>query len=282
VIRLIINRDLPYVLIRFIPFENIYNGLVLLFLFIVPLSGVIGYFLGGYLITPVIVFIHKKIIGKKLFYGIHYQTPSEKIHLFSKSIFPVLMSINLSTMFLTPELVGFLLDATLISEFENISRIFILVRLLGESVLLMITFGVAMVPFAAVWFLEDSGIVYSNKTTKVGGDRAEEPLILKSMGDWFQTIFKSYAGLGAIVTYILIIQNFVSKFLINLGLPGNLLNIPTLILWLGLPLYLVLAAIPCIIFHDLIKNHRIRYVRKVAGKLKIRDAAKISFELEKE
>jgi len=260
----------------------VFNELAVLFIFIVPLSGVIGYALGGYLITPIIIFIHKKIIGKNLYYGIHYQTPSDKIHLFTKSIYPVLMSINLSTMFLTPEIVGFLLDAAIISEFENISRIFILIRLLGESLLLMITFGLAMVPFAVVWFLEDSGIVYSNKITNVSEERAEEPLKLKSMGDWFQTIFKSYAGLGAIVTYILIIQNFVSKFLLNLGLPGNLLNIPTLILWLGLPLYLVLAAIPCFILHDLIKNHRIRFVRKVAEKLKIRDSAIISFDLTEE
>lgn len=281
IIRLIFREDLPNALSRFIPFDGLLNELTFLFIFIVPLSGLVGYLIGGYILSPITIYIHKKIFGKKMVYGIHEQVPLDKIHLFSKAIFPALMAINLSTYFLTPEIVNFLLDTALVTEFENVMRVYVLVRLLGESVLLMLTFGLAMAPFSAVWFLEESGIIYSNKSDSWNGEQIDKPFLLKSMGDWFQTIFKSYAGLGAIITYILIIYNFIVNFIKDFGLPGNLLNIPSLILWLGLPIYLILATIPCLILNDIIKKHRIKFIKKVANKLGIKERAVISFELKR-
>ncbi|MFX0059370.1 MAG: hypothetical protein ACFE85_06900 [Candidatus Hodarchaeota archaeon] len=282
IMRLIFREDFPIALSRFVPFDSVFNELAFLFIIIIPVSSIIGFVLGGYFLTPVVIYIHKKIFGKKMFYGIHYQPSIDKIKLFSKAIFPAFMAINLSTLFLTPEIVSFLLDATLVTEFETIMKVGVLVRLLSESVLLMFTFGLALGLFSIVWFLEDSGIIYSNKKSINSLERAEEPFTLKSMGDWFQTIFKSYAGLGAIISYVLIIYEFLTNFIKNLGIPGNLLNIPSLVLWLGLPFYLVLAAIPCLILNDLIRNHRIKYIRKIADKFKIRDPALISFQLKKE
>jgi hypothetical protein len=280
--RFIFKDKSPIALSRFIPFDNIFNEVAFLFTLIIPFSSIIGFIIGGYFITPVVIYIHKKIIGKKMFYGIHYQPSTDKIKLFSKAIFPAFMAINLSTLFLTPEIVSFLLDAALVTEFETIMKVGVLVRLLSESVLLMVTFGLALGLFSIVWFLEDSGIIYSNKKIVNSSERPEEPFTLKLMGDWFQTIFKSYAGLGAIISYVLIIYDFLNNFIKNLGIPANLLNIPSLILWLGLPFYLVLAAIPCLILNDLIKNHRIKYIRKIADKFGISDPAIIKFTLIKE
>ncbi|MFX1587209.1 MAG: hypothetical protein ACFFC1_03555 [Promethearchaeota archaeon] len=285
IMRLIFKEsDSPIALSRFVPFDNIFNELTFLFTVIIPVSSIVGFVIGGYLLTPLVLYLHKKIFGRKMFYGIHYQPTEDKIKLFSKAIFPAFMAINLSTLFLTPEIVNFLLDTALVTNVESILKVGVLVRLLSESVLLMITFGLALGLFSIVWFLEDSGIIYSNKKSKTSLDveGTEEPFILKSMGDWFQTIFKSYAGLGAILSYVLIIYDFLTTFIKNLGIPGNLLNIPSLILWLGLPFYLVLAAIPCLILNNIIRNHRIKYIRKVADKFKINSPAVISFEIKKE
>ena len=193
--RFIFKEDSPIALSRFVPFDNIFNELAFLFTIIIPISSIVGFIIGGYLLTPLVIYIHKRIFGKKLFYGIHYQPTKDKIKLFSKAIFPAFMAINLSTLFLTPEIVNFLLDTALVTNVESLMKIGVLIRLLSESVLLMITFGLALGLFSIVWFLEDSGIIYSNKKSinSLDAERTEEYFTLKSMGDWFQTIFKSYA-----------------------------------------------------------------------------------------
>ena len=61
-----------------------------------------------------------------------------------------------------------------------------------------------------------------------------------------------------------------------------MLNIPSLFLWLGLPFYLVFSMIPAVIVHDAFKKHRLRYVRKIAYGIGIRDTAFVSFELKKQ
>jgi hypothetical protein len=132
--------------------------------------------------------------------------------------------------------------------------------------------------FSSVWFLKDSGIIYSNKERLIN---SEESFTLKSIGDWLQTMLRSYAGIGSIITYIIIIYDFLTNFINNLGFPGNLLNIPGIILWLGLPLYLAISLIPALIFNDLIKRRRSSYVRKVGKKFGIKDSVEISFEFKK-
>lgn len=93
---------------------------------------------------------------------------------------------------------------------------------------------------------------------------------------------KGYAGIGVIFTYIFVIYDFVILFIENIGHPGNMLNVPSLFLWLGLPFYLVFSMIPAVIVHDAFKKHRLRYVRKIAYGIGIRDTAFVSFELKKQ
>jgi hypothetical protein len=101
------------------------------------------------------------------------------------------------------------------------------------------------------------------------------------MGDWFETIFKSFAGLGAIISYILIIYDFLDIFLANLNKPSNIWNIPSLVLWLGLPFYLIFATIPSILINDIIKEHRIKYIKNSGKHLGITDDALIDLEFKK-
>ncbi|MFX0155511.1 MAG: hypothetical protein ACFE9Q_13395 [Candidatus Hodarchaeota archaeon] len=277
--RELFKPTIPIALTRFVPLNDVLLELALIFIIILPLSSLFGLLIGGYLITPIILYIHKKFYGSKMYYGIQIEQRSEKLHLFSKSFFPVLMAINLSSILLTPTIVQFILSTDIIIEFDTASKIPILTRFFADIILLMFTLGLSTLLFSSVWFLKDSGIIYSNKQ-KI--ENSNESIVLRSIGDWFQTILRSYAGIGAIFTYVLVVSDFITKFIENYGLPGNIFNIPSLILWLGLPLYLTISLVPTIVVNDLIKRNRINYIRKISKKAGIKDSAFITFEFKKD
>ncbi|MFX0003436.1 MAG: hypothetical protein ACFFAA_05940 [Promethearchaeota archaeon] len=270
---------IPIALSRFVPLDDILLELGFIYIIILPLSALVGLLIGGYLISPIILYLHKKLYGSKMYYGIQFEQRPEKLSLFSKSFFPVLMAINLSSILFTPTIVEFILTADVTNIFEYVSGIPMLTRFFADTILLMLTLGLATMFFSSVWFLRDSGIFFSNKQ-KV--ENSNEAIILRSIGEWFQTILRSYAGIGVIITYILVVYDFIIRFIKNYGLPGNVFNIPTLILWLGLPLYLTISLIPTLIINDILKNKRINYIRKIGNKFGIKDTLTISFELKKD
>ena len=267
----------PLTLTRFIPLDDALIELAFMFTFILPVSSIIGVVVGGYCITPIILFTHKKIIGSKMYYGFQNEKVG-KSKLLSRVFFPVLMAINLSSIFLSPTTIRFILEGDLINTIDVVSKIPVLTRFLAEIILLTITFGVAAFLFSAVWYLKDSGITYSNKQKLINSD---EPFVLKTIGDWFQTILRSYAGIGAIITYVLVIYNFLADFSNNLADKSNIVNILSLILWLGLPFYLAISLIPALIINDLIKKSRVKYIRKIGKKLGIQDSVEVSFEFKR-
>ena len=266
-------------LTRLIPINNLPIELALIFILILPLSGLLGLFIGGYLLSPIIMVLHKKLIGSKMFYGVQKKSVLRSEKIFSRSFFPILMAINLSSIFITPTIFNYVLEADIVNQSGGLMDLSSWISLLAESVLLIATFGISLFFFSPVWFLKDSGIIYSNKL-KI--EKSQELFTIKSIGDWFQTILKSYAGIGAIITYILIIYNFVNTLIEYTGDPRVFMNIPSLILWLGLPFYLVVSLIPALICNDLIKNHRIKFIRNIGEKIGITHAAIISFELKED
>lgn len=275
ILKILFQPTIPIALTRLIPLDDVLLELGFIFIISLPLSSLIGLIIGGYLIGPIILYLHKKIYGSKMHYGIQMGQRSEKIKLFSKSFFPTLMAINLASILFTPTIVQFILTADVTNIFEDVSKIPMLTRFFAEVILLTLTFGLATMLFSSVWFLHDSGIIYSNKQ-KI--ENSTEPIVLRSIGDWFQIILRSYAGIGAIITYILVVNDFITRFAANYGLPGNIFNIPSLILWLGMPLYLIISLVPTVIINDVIKKKRISYIRKISKKLGIKDTAVITFE----
>jgi hypothetical protein len=273
---LIFPDGTPVALTRFIPVDDVLVELILVFVLILPISGIIGTFFGGYILSPLIMIFHKSFYRSSKFYGIQSEPNNKKVKLLIPSIYPVLMAINLSFYFLTPEIISVILDANVISDLTVVMKIPVFLRLLGQTILLILTFGASTLLFSPVWLLKDSGIIF---TTKYKVENSNESLLIKSIGEWFQTILKGYAGIGVILTYTIVIYDFITLYISNMGQPGNILNIPSLILWLGLPFYLVFSTIPAVIVHDLIKKRRINYIRKIAEKIGIRDNAIVSFEL---
>jgi len=257
--------------------QNFIIELTLIFILILPLSSLLGLVFGGYIISPLILYLHKKINRSKRFYGILHEKKQEKPRMISKGIFPMLMSINLASLLLTPTFIQLILSAEIIFRLESVSNLPMLTQFLAESVALMITFGLTTTFFSSVWFLKDAGIIYSNKE-KI--ESSEEFVEVKSIGEWFNTFLKSYAGISALLTYLIVIYNFFSNFLTNTGVL-NILNIPILILWIGLPFYLAISLIPTIILNDLLETKRVNYIKKIAEKLDIKNTAIISFEFKK-
>ena len=257
--------------------QDVIIELTLIFTLILPLSSLLGLVFGGYIISPLILYLHKKINRSKRFYGILHEKKQEKPRMISKGFFPMLMSINLASLLLTPTFIQLILSAEIIFRLESVSNLPMLTQFLAESVALMITFGLTTTFFSSVWFLKDAGIIYSNKE-KI--ESSEEFVEVKSIGEWFNTFLKSYAGISALLTYLIVIYNFFSNFLTNTGVL-NILNIPILILWIGMPFYLAIALVPTLILNDLLETKRVNYIKKIAEKLDIKNTAIISFEFKK-
>lgn len=275
----IIPEGTPIALTKFIPVDDVLTELFLVFVIILPISGIIGTLLGGYILSPLIMILHKLFYRSKKYYGIQYESEDKKISLLSSGFYPVLMAVNLSFIFLTPEIISAILEADVISNFAVTLKIPVFIRLLGQAILLIFTFGASILLFSPVWLLKDSGIVF---TTKEKVENSNEMLLIKSIGEWFQTLLKGYAGIGVILTYFFVIFDSVTLFINNMGAPGIMLNVPSLILWLGLPFYLVFSTIPAVILHNGLKKRRLSYVRKIAYRIGIRETAIVSFELKKQ
>ena len=276
---IIFPEGTPIALTRFIPIDDVLVELVLVFVILIPISGIIGTLLGGYILSPMIMILHKFFYRSKKYYGIQHEPEDKKISLLSSGFYPVLMAVNLSFVFLTPEIISGILEADVIANFAVVLKIPVFIRLLGQTILLIFTFGASTLLFSPVWVLKDSGIVFTNKDKVVNSN---ETLLIKSIGEWFQTLLKGYAGIGVILTYFFVIFDFIVIFVANIDSPGILLNIPSLFLWLGLPFYLIFSMIPAVILHNALKKRRLSYVRKVAFRIGIQDAVIVSFELKKQ
>jgi hypothetical protein len=122
VLRDILKPQTRFALTRFLPLNDALIELAFIFSIILPMSAIFGVVFGGYVITPVVLFLHKKIYGSKLHYGIQNENPTQNIKLFSRSLFPVLMAINLSSLFLTPTIIQFILEADLVAEIDGVSK----------------------------------------------------------------------------------------------------------------------------------------------------------------
>jgi hypothetical protein len=262
-----LNVDIS--LSEFVPAQDILTELATIFIIILPLTSIFSLLIGGYILTPIVIILHKLFFRSKIYYGIQYESHLESGSFLSLGFYPVLMSINLASIFNRPEIWGFILESNLIAEINVVWRIPALIRFFAMTILLMFTYGISIFLFSPVWYLRDSGIIYTNKR-KI--ENSQESFHLKSLGDWFQTLLKSYAGIGAILNYIFIVYLIATNFI-------NEWDFVVLILWFGLPFYLVLSMIPALIFNDLIRRHRINFTRKLAYKMGIKEKAIISFEL---
>jgi hypothetical protein len=260
----------PY-LTPLIPSNNQYVEVMLILLVFSPISALIGGLVGGYLFAPVFLFIHKNILGSKLIYGIQERSQPHVFKKILRGYYPALLTVNINSiiLFSAPWIYDLILNKELL---ESESKAYSTIYVPGFLVLLMFTLGLGMLVFSFTWFLTDAGIVYSNEERVAG---TGQPVEGRTVGGRYTDFLRGYAGIGVIFSYI----QFLSVYISEQTLPPNLVDIIVfLMFFLGLPVFLLIAVIPSLIFLDITREHRICYVRNIAEKMRITDFVKFSVE----
>ncbi len=67
----------PFALTRFIPISDALIEIAIVFVLILPISGLIGTIVGGYVISPLIMVFYKGLFMSKKYYCIQYETDSK-------------------------------------------------------------------------------------------------------------------------------------------------------------------------------------------------------------
>lgn len=240
-------------IITFSPVENMTFDIIYLILLTMG-TVIIGSILGGYVLAPLFLMAQKNTIGRKMVYGIQESSRPEKFKgAYMKSFFPALLALNFSLMLSdNVALQGLLIQAEAVGTGGSMISIMLI------SALFPLMGAIGMGVFSPVWFLQDAGIVYSNKE-KVKG--TSEPIEIRSVGGWYLYILKGYAGIAVIVSF----YTFLSE-IINSGATDSVMF---LIIWPFMPFMLAFLYMPGVIALDMTYEKRKQFTIKVAEKLGI-------------
>jgi len=233
--------------------------------FIIIITNIIGAVLVGYILGPVFLYVHKKIIGKKMIYGVQERPKTNVFKGTLKAFFPNLMA------------TGF---ALWLIESEDIAKMFVVESVLnsvggymyGIVVMIMITSGISMGLFSSGWFLNDSGIVFTNKEKK---KLSTEPIEVRSVGGWFQNFLKGYAGISVIYAFYIFMWRQVFSVEGSDLFPNMLGSIGILFV----PIFFSLLGLPAIIILDKTLDKRKNYMLKFAKKLGIVETMDLTITL---
>ena len=230
---------------------------------IIPITCIVAFFVGGYLFTPLILFIHKKIIGRRLIYGLReMQSPKKFKGAFLNSLFPALLAFNIAILFS---------DQIFLQEFIFVDTF----TVAGEAILQILTLvflfpiasGIGIAVFSATYFLLDSGIEYTNKKRKKV-QRGSFPPEIRSVGGYYLSYLKGYAGISVVISLAKLMISYFSA--IGAGDTNAVIYIINLIVWPLIPFTITLFMIPVNIIQDLSYERRKKFTLKWAEKLGIR------------
>ncbi|MFX0180743.1 MAG: hypothetical protein ACFE78_11165 [Candidatus Hodarchaeota archaeon] len=249
-------------LTKFLPISDLGVETALIAIVILPLSSIIGLFIGGYGFSPIFLYFHKRIFRSRAEYGIYNRPEIKEFKFFSAGLFSALMAINFSLFLLNPTIVRLSTGGIPDSQ-DDYAKTFV--------VLLVFTFIIATILFSTTWFLKDSGILYSNKNHL---NKTSNPPEIRSVGRWYGQFLKGYAGVSVIFSYF----EFITIFLVETAGIGDLFPI-LLAIFIPFPFFMIIPYIPTLIIADVIKHHRNNYIRKYARKLGITKPVDVIFEL---
>ncbi len=246
--------------------DIIIDGCIIFFL--LSLLSTIAAILFGYVTGPLFLFLHKKTIGRKMIYGVRSKPRSQKFNkIFGKLLFPALMSMNfIFNLYNDPNLS----DLIVYGNISNtISPIFVLLWLLPWFSI------IGMGLFSGAYFLNDAGIIYTNKNLVRS---KSNPVELRSVGNWYMQILKGYAGIAVLFNYYQFIFNFASSLSTSSDFIG--IYVMYVIFWPLIPFILTFLMIPAAIALDVTHQKRTKYIIKYANKLGIDSMIENPLDLE--
>lgn len=234
---------------------------ILILLIILPITGILGSFIIGYLLVPIYLFVHVKIIGRKLEYGfLEMDTPKNKKFKKSfQSFFPILLAVNISLILASNQ--EFMSIIVYPDHQVNPGD----VNPIGFIFLLMYTVGISMGLFSAAWFIIGTGIIYSNKK-KV--EKTGDPVEIRSVGGFFKSLLKGYAGISVILSFI----NYL-VFLTSYWQSDLLINI---LMQIAIPVLITCFNTLTMMILDITKGINKKYVRFIAKNLGVVDNLEIT------
>lgn len=226
----------------------------------IPIISMIAFIIGGYLFTPLFLFIHKKVLGRNLKYGIReMQRPKDFKGAFMNSLFPALLAFNIGILLSDESILHDLLFVDTFNAGPAINQILTLLFLFP------LVSGIGIGVFSATYFLLESGIEYTNKERKKVL-RGSFPTEVKSIGGFYLYYLKGYAGISVIFSLFSLIFSF---FSVIEG--GNLaIYMINIILWPFIPFCITLFMVPVSIIQDFTYERRKKFTLKWAEKLNIR------------
>lgn len=198
-------------------------------------------------------------------YGIQEKEKPAEFKRTFRGVFAGLMAMNLS-LILAPFLENLVIRPTMLIE-RSPTNIFFMTFIFT----LVLTIGPSAGLFAGAWFLNDSGISYTNiKKAKEKNAIIE----IRGVGNWYTYALKGYAGVGVIISYISILLTFLASNdeLIDIIFDG--------VLTFLLPFLLAASIMPNLLILDYLKDHRVQYIRKIAEKLGIRNTIDLEVKLQ--
>lgn len=253
-----------------IPFSDAGMEVGLISILLLPISSIIGMLIGGYLFSPLFLYLHTKIFGNRYQYGIYFKPEYRKFKFTSQGLFSALMAINISLLLLNPDTVRFI-SGNLSASPEDLTANEYVVAFV---VLLILTTALTNLIFSPTWFLMDSGITYSNKKKL---EETNKPLEIRSIGRWYEQFLKGYAGVSVLISYV----EFITIFFIEIG-RDLALFIVTLIMFIPFPIIMIIPNIPALIILDKIKEKRNKFILNKARNFGITDTMEVSIDLKKE
>ena len=233
--------------------------MVILFLSI-PVLSIIAFIIGGDVLTPFLLYIHKKVLGRKLIYGIQERKRPEKFKgAFIKSLFPAMLAFNIGILLMDETWIHDLIFHISFQVADVIYK-----EILTLTLLFPIICAIGICAFSAAFFLIDAGIEYTNKG-KRKVKRGSFPIDVRSVGGYYLYYLKGYAGISVILSIIdLIIRYFGA--LSGAGVVFQIINIIT---WPFMPFILALFMVPVFIIQDISHDRWQKYTLKWADKMDI-------------
>jgi len=221
---------------------------ILVFISII-VGSVIGVVL-GWVFGPLFLILHATLITRKKIYDVQSTASRTGFNGFKRAFYPSLMAISIALNFAAmPEIKAWLLDPIwLTTGSAEASWPFITLILL-----LIFTIIISTGLFSGVWLLLETGLIYRTRESE---EASLEPVETRSIGGWYSSIFRGYAGVGAIIGFYIFAL---------VALSSNVhFSIPALLI--PMPLILMILSGPALVLFDATHIQRVQKLTGLAEK----------------